>query len=94
MAAFSTVTVKPVFALPPLSAGGDQLTVAEASPAVAVPMIGALGTVSTAVGVTLLENAEAAPVPTPLIALTLNLTAVPFTRPVKTRLVAPAPGAD
>lgn len=43
-----------------------------------------------AVGVTWLDSAEKALGPIALIALTLNWTAVPFVRPVNTRLVAPA----
>src|SRR5512141_387476 len=39
------VTVYPVMALPPLLAGAVKVTVACALPAVAVPMVGALGTV-------------------------------------------------
>ena len=35
-------------ALPPLEAGADQVTVAEALPAVAVPMVGVPGTVAGA----------------------------------------------
>ena len=45
-------------ALPPLEAGAVQVTVAEALPAVAVPMVGAPGTVAGAVGVTELEAAD------------------------------------
>ena len=60
-------------ALPPLEAGAVQVTVAEALPAVAVPMVGAPGTVAGAVGVTELEAAEAGPVPTALIAATVKV---------------------
>ena len=50
------------------------MTVAEALPAVAVPMVGAPGTVVVgAAGVTELEAAEAAPVPTALIAATVKV---------------------
>jgi hypothetical protein len=54
-------------------------TVACALPAVAVPMVGAPG---TPWGVTLFEGAEAAPVPTELVALTVNVYDVPLVRPV------------
>ena len=75
---------------PPL-AGAVQVTVADALPAVAVPIAGTAGAVAAAVGVTAFDAAENAPVPTALMAATWNLTAVPLTRPVTTRLVAPAP---
>ena len=58
---------------PPLLAGAVQVTVAEALPAVAVPMVGAPGTVAGAVGVTEFDGAEAAPVPTELIAATVKV---------------------
>ena len=68
------------------------MTVAEAFPAAAVPIVGTPGTVTAeAAGVTALEAAEKAPVPTPLTAATWNRTAVPLVRPDTTRLVAPAP---
>ena len=60
-------------ALPPSEAGAVQVTVALASPAVAVPMVGAPGTVAAAVGVTELEAAEAAPVPMALVAVTVKV---------------------
>ena len=50
--------------------GAVQVTVAEALPAVAVPMVGAPGTLA---GVTELEAADWAPVPTALIAATLKV---------------------
>jgi len=55
---------------PPLLAGVVKLTVALLFPAVAVPIVGAPGTVA---GVTLLEAAEAVPVPTLLVAVTVNV---------------------
>ena len=54
------VTVYEVMGLPPFEAGGVKLTVACALPAVAVPIVGAPGTVA---GVTLLEGTDAGPVP-------------------------------
>ena len=54
---------------PPLLAEAAKVTVACALPAVAVPMVGALGTVA---GVTLFEAAEAAPVPMAFTALTVK----------------------
>ena len=62
-----------------MEAGAVNVTVACAFPAVAVPMVGAPGTVA---GVTLLDAAEAGPVPTALVAVTVNVYAVPFARPV------------
>ena len=56
--------------LPPLEAGGVKATEAESLPAVAVPMVGAPGTVA---GVAELEAAEAGPVPTPLMAITVKV---------------------
>ena len=57
-------------ALPPLLAGAVQVTVAEALPAVADTPVGAPGTVA---GVTAVEAAEAAPVPAPLVAVTVKV---------------------
>jgi hypothetical protein len=59
-----------VIALPPLLAGTVKATVALALPAVAVPIVGAPGTVA---GVTLFDTAEAGPVPTALVAVTVKV---------------------
>ena len=67
------VTLYEVIALPPLDAGAVKLTLACALPAVAVTPVGAPGTVAGALGVTALEAADAAPVPTALIACTVNV---------------------
>jgi len=73
-----------------LLAGAVKLTIALLLPAVAVPMVGAPGTVA---GVTLLEAAEAAPVPTPLVAVTVKVYGVPLLSPLTVRgLPAPLPG--
>jgi hypothetical protein len=64
--------------LPPV-APAVYVTVAEALPAVAVPMVGACGTV---VAVMLLDAAEAAPVPRELVAVTVNVYEVLDARPV------------
>ena len=70
-------------------AGAVKLTVALLFPAVAVPIVGAPGTVA---GVTLLEAAEAAPVPTPLVAVTVKVYAAPLVSPLTARgLLAPLP---
>ena len=58
-------------ALPP-SAGAVQVTVAEAFPAVADTPVGALGAVLP-LGVTGADAAEAGPVPTALVAVTVKV---------------------
>jgi hypothetical protein len=75
------VAVYEVTAAPPSLDGGVNAMVAAPLPGVAVPMTGAPGTVA---GVTLLEAADAAPVPRALVAVTLNVYAVPFVRPLTT----------
>ena len=68
-------------------AGAVNLTAALAFPAVAAPIAGAPGTVA---GVTLLEAADAAPVPNPLVAVTVNVYGVPFVSPITVKgLLAP-----
>ena len=57
--------------LPPLEAGGVKATEAESLPAVAVPMVGAPGTVAS--GVTELEAAEGGPVPMALVAVAVKV---------------------
>jgi len=66
-------------ALPPFDVGAVKDIVACAFPAVAVPIAGAPGVVE---GVTLLEAAEAVPVPRALVAFTVKVYAVPFVSPV------------
>ena len=53
-------TVYNVIGWPPFDAGGVKVTVACPVPAVAVPIVGASGTVA---GITLLEGADGNPVP-------------------------------
>jgi hypothetical protein len=65
-----------------LLAGAVKVTVALALPAVAVPMVGAPGTVAAAAGVTLFDAAEAALLPLAFVALTVNVYAVPLVSPV------------
>jgi hypothetical protein len=81
MAPGDDVAVYDVTAAPPLLAGAVNVTVACVLPPVAVPIAGAPGTVA---GVTLLEAADAAPVPTAFVAVTVNVYAVPFARPATT----------
>jgi len=63
------VTVYDVIGEPPPETGGVNVTVACEFPAVAVPIVGGPG---TAAGVTLFEGADAGPVPTALVAVTVN----------------------
>ena len=63
------VTVKPVMALPPVFAGALKLTLVPVLSAVAVPMVGAPGTVK---GITS-DQAEYASVPAALVVTTLKL---------------------
>ena len=74
---------------PPLLPDAVKVTVACALPAVAVPMVGALGTVA---GVTLFDAADGALLPIALVAMTVNVYVVPLARPVTTwlRPVVPA----
>ena len=65
------LTVYPVIGLPPLEAGALKLTTALALPPLAVPMTGAPGALMA--GVTLLLAAEALPVPTALVAVTVKV---------------------
>ncbi len=59
-----------MIALPPSEPGAVQLTPAEAFPAVALPIVGAPGTV---LGVTAFEADEGDPVPWLLRAVTVNV---------------------
>jgi len=90
------VTVYEVIAEPPLEAGGVNAIEAWVFPAVAVPIVGGPG---TAPGVTLFEGADAGPVPTALVALTVNVYAVPLVSPLRMMgepgpLATIAPGED
>ena len=87
MAALTTRTLYPVITEPPSLTGAVQLTSASASPAVAITAVGAPGTV---LGVTAALSNDAGERPTTLVAVTVNLYAVPLVRPVTVRLVAPA----
>jgi hypothetical protein len=66
------VTVYPVIALPPLLLGAVQLTSAWLVAGLAVTFEGAVGGFAVN-GVTAFEGADAAPVPTALVALTVNV---------------------
>ena len=85
-----------MIALPPSLVGGVKLTVASPLPATADTPVGAPGTV---LGVTAVEALDAADVPAAFVAVTVNVYAVPFARPVTTiGLLAPVavmpPGLD
>ena len=71
-AAGLAVTVKPVIWLPS-SPPGVHDTVADPSPAEAFTCVGASGTVTGGSGVTSLLGAEGWPVPTPFVAVTVNV---------------------
>ena len=82
---FSDVTVYPAIALPPMFDGAVQLTLTNVLPLVTAPIVGAPG---TAAGVTLTEEFENEPVPTTLMAATVNVYASPLVRPVTIQVVA------
>jgi len=71
-----------VIALPPSLTGAEKLTVADAFPATADTPEGAPGTEAGALGVTLFDGAELGPVPTPFVAVTVNVYASPFVKPM------------
>jgi hypothetical protein len=75
-----------VRALPP-SFGAVQVTVAEPLPAVAETAVGAPGTV-VPMGVTAADGADAEPVPTALVADTVNVYVVPLASPETVAVVA------
>jgi hypothetical protein len=72
------VAVYPVIGDPPVEVGALQDTVARPFPAVAETPVGAPGAVA---GVTALDGDEAGPAPAPLVAVTVNVYAVPFVKP-------------
>ena len=67
------VTVYPVITDPPSEDGAVQVTVACVLPAVAETLVGTPGTVERAPGVTALEDEDALPSPTLLVAVTTNV---------------------
>ena len=71
-------------AAPPVENGADQETSIEESPGVPMTAVGASGTVA---GVTEPEAADDEPVPTTLVAVTVNVYEVPLVRPVTVQLV-------
>jgi len=86
------VTVYPVIAEPPLLTGAVNVIEAWAFPAVAVPIVGAPGTVVGGAGVTEFEAELGELVPLTFVAVTVNVYAVPLVRPVtEIGLVEPVP---
>ena len=67
-------------------AGGLHDTIAWPTPAVALTPIGALGTGTC--GVTLFDGVDGALVPSDVVAVTVNVWGVSFTKPLTTQLVA------
>ena len=68
-----------MIALPPSLAGAVNVMIASALPGVALTAVGAPGTV---IGVTALDGDDAGPGPASLVAVTVNVYAVPLTRPL------------
>lgn len=83
------VTVYPVIAAPPFDPGADHDTVTCASPGVAVVIVGEPGTEADATGVTEEDAADAGPVPTALVAVTVNVYAVPLVSPLTVHVSGP-----
>ena len=79
----------PVIAEPPLEAGAVHVTVALALPPTPATAVGAPGADGGAVGVTGAEAGESALGPTPLVATTLNVYAVPLVSPVTSQVSGP-----
>ena len=73
------VTAYEVIADPPSELGGVNVIVASPLPRVAVPIVGASGTVA---GTTEFDVAEEILVPFAFVAVTVNVYVVPFVRPV------------
>jgi hypothetical protein len=79
------VTTYPEIGEPPSDTGAVHVTVADAAPAVAGPMVGAPATVA---GVTAFDAEDELPVPAELVAATVNVYVVPLTSPVTVSVVA------
>src|SRR5215212_1695958 len=83
------VSVYCVIALDPASTGAVQVTLAWVVPPVAATFCGAEGAPGVVLGVAAFEAADAAPVPTELVAVTVNVYVAPLVRPFTMTLVAP-----
>jgi hypothetical protein len=77
------ITVYPVIDEPPLFVGAVNETTALAFPDATMTFVGAFGTVE---GVTELDAVDGEDVPIPFVAVTLNVYAVPFVKPVTVQL--------
>ena len=77
-------------AMPPSETGAVHETVACALPATVVTAVGATGAVATPAGIMGAEGAEMLLVPAALVAVTVNVYAVPLVRPCR---MAAVPGA-
>ena len=75
----------------PSSPGAVQVTAADDGPAVAATPVGASGAL---VGVTGADGSEAAPVPSALVAVTVNVYAVPLVRPSTVQVVRAPSGVE
>ena len=71
---------------PPFEAGADHDTPTCPLPGTPDTPVGAPGTVA---GVTGADALDAGPVPTPLVAVTMNVYAVPFVNPLTVQLNGP-----
>ena len=71
----------------PSSKPAAQVTAADAAPGVAETPVGGSGTVK---GVIAAEGSDAAPVPTPLVAVTVNVYESPFVRPRTVHPIVPS----
>jgi hypothetical protein len=85
------VTIYPVIA-EPFAVPLPKVIVARPLPATAEIVVGGLGVPTTGCGVTVGEAAEAGPVPTELVAVTVKLYAVPLVRPVTVQVKAGVAG--
>jgi hypothetical protein len=85
----AAVTVYPVTTEPPSLAGAVHDTAAFEFPAVAVTPTGGDGAVVDGDGVTAVLANDAGDVPTALVAVTVNVYAVPLDKPVTVAVVAP-----
>src|SRR5450756_1169146 len=88
VAVLTTRTVYPVTARPPSPTGAVHDTIACILPGVAATAVGASGGVEKN-GVTAALANDSSEVPTALVAVTVNVYAVPLTRPVTVAVVAP-----
>jgi hypothetical protein len=87
VAPMNGVTEYPVIAVPPFDTGAVHVNDTWVLPRVGVTPVGAPG---TRFGVADADDADAGPVPTVFVAVTVNVYAVPFTRPLTVHVSAGA----